>query len=153
MGKHRRCSAERVAIEWETLLVASWRHTLEACVPANQKKCALYLDGKNFIRSSWKSTFSSFLHLVFRTRADRRFAVSPLSSEIFFRFTPFLDLSPPETSPSQRVHMEIIQGQGMKTQHKTHRSPFITRPACLIFIFFDVQAISHLFFNKSPEES
>lgn len=64
---------------------------------------ALHLDGRNFSSSSWKSTFSSFLHLVFRTRADRRFAVSPLSSEIFFRFTPFLDLSPPETSPLQRA--------------------------------------------------
>lgn len=82
------------------------------CFLFPNRKSAQYLDGKNFTRSSWKSTFSSFLHLVFRTRADRRFAVSPLSSEIFFRFTPFLDLSPPETSPSQRVQVEILQEAG-----------------------------------------
>lgn len=71
----------------------------------------LYLGGKNFSRSSWKSTFSSFLHLVFRTRADRRFAVSPFSSGIFFRFTPFLALSPPDRSPSQRVRVAVTRAE------------------------------------------
>lgn len=103
-GNRRRCP-DRAAMEHETLLVRAGSASI-----CKRKTHALYLDGKNFIRSSWKSTFSSFLHLVFRTRADRRFAVSPLSSEIFFRFTPFLALSPPEMSPSQRVQIEMTHG-------------------------------------------
>lgn len=108
-------------MEGEALLVM-YAAVLYLLVFANLKKCAQYLDGKNFIRSSWKSTFSSFLHLVLRTRADRRFAVSPLSSEIFFRFTPFLDLSPPEMSPSQRVQTKILQGAGTGKCTKGHIS-------------------------------
>lgn len=40
---------------------------------------------------------------MFRTLADLLFAVSPLSSVILLRFTPFLDLSPADISPENRI--------------------------------------------------
>lgn len=102
---------------------------------------APHLDGRNFSSSSWKSTFSSFLHLVFRTRADRRFAVSPLSSEIFFRFTPFLDLSPPETSPLQREQVERLGELGHGNAPQGAQS-FYNLLAYLTWGFSDIQEIS-----------
>lgn len=78
--------------------------------------------GRNFTSSSWKSTFSSFLHLVFRTRAERLLAVSPLSSAILFRFTLFLDLSPAEASPERRPRTlgkpwTLVRGRSSQAIH------------------------------------
>ncbi len=52
-----------------------------------------HLEGRNLSRSSWKSIFSSFLHLVLRTRAERLFAVSTVSSTTRFLLLPFFTLS------------------------------------------------------------
>lgn len=87
---------------------AAGRRKSSVQITSEKPQSVRYLDGRNFTRSPWKSTFSSFLHLVFLTRADLRFAVSPLSSKVFLRFTPFLDLSPPETSPSQRMTIKPL---------------------------------------------
>lgn len=57
-----------------------------------------YREGRYLKSSSWKSIFSSFLHFVFRTRAERRLAVSPLSSTTRFLFGAFLTLSVRDTS-------------------------------------------------------
>jgi len=65
-----------------------------------------YLEGRYLKSSSWKSIFSSFLHFVFRTRAERRLAVSPLSSTTRFLFGAFFTLSVSETSIAVTVNIE-----------------------------------------------
>lgn len=57
------------------------------------------LEGRYLKSSSWKSTLSSFLHLVFLTRAERLLAVSPpLSSRQRFRLGALFSLSVSDTS-------------------------------------------------------
>ena len=66
-----------------------------------------YREGRYLKSSSWKSIFSSFLHFVFRTRAERRLAVSPLSSTARFLFGAFLTLSVRDTSIAVTVKDNI----------------------------------------------
>lgn len=83
-----------------------------------------HLEGRYLNSSSWKSIFSSFLHFVFRTRAERLFAVSPLSSTARFLFGAFLTLSVSDTSIAVTVNTQeknktVIQL--LKTENIHHR--------------------------------
>lgn len=96
-----------LSLRQTSTIVFHQRNYHELCIYVSYIRLSVrYLEGRYLKSSSWKSIFSSFLHFVFRTRAERRLAVSPLSSTTRFLFGAFFTLSVSETSIAVTVNIQ-----------------------------------------------